>query len=347
MTATAAAETPLPELPHGWTARVPELSDLPALIALRKADQLPWTGSDVVDEAGIEAEVVGTASWSRRQVVAADDHDVPRGWISMQDRAAGRAIVWGWIDRTLEDPGAIADPLYAWVEEQAVAVAQLRGIDATRLDESPFGGDDLQREWLVRAGYTKRRTWMHMTRPVRPEEAVTHAQPREGVEIRRVAKHDNGLPVATDLWTVHQMLEESFEDHFNSYRESFPEFVQRLREDPGHRWDHWWLAYVELDGEQVPAGALVCSVLAEDADGKEGSYVEYIGVNRLARGRGVAKSLLNTAIADAADRGRNRVGLEVDDASPTKADQLYLSLGWVTDYVTDSWFKDIALKEAP
>ncbi len=236
------------------------------------------------------------------------------------------------------------------MEQQAIAVAQLRGIEETRLDESPFGDDKLQREWLVRAGYTKRRTWMHMTRPVWPEEAVTHAEPREGVTIRRVAKHENGLPVAGDLWTVHQMLEESFEDHFNSYRESFPEFVQRLREDPGHRWDHWWLAYVEQEddpgGELVPAGALVCSMLAENADGMQGSYVEYIGVNRAARGRGVAKSLLNTVIADAARRGRDRVGLEVDDDSPTRADQLYVSMGWATDYVTDSWFKDLRVPAA-
>ena len=114
--------------------------------------------------------------------------------------------------------------------------------------------------------------------------------------IRPVSSHDNGLPVAGDLQVVHLMLEESFEDHFNSYRESFPEFVQRLREDPGHRWDHWWLAYVAVDGQDVPAGALVCSVLAADASGREGSYVEYIGVNRAARGRGVAKGLLHTVI---------------------------------------------------
>jgi GNAT superfamily N-acetyltransferase len=165
-----------------------------------------------------------------------------------------------------------------------------------------------------------------------------------------VAKHENNVPVASDLQIVHLMLEESFQDHFNSYRESFPEFVQRLREDPGHRWDHWWLAFVStpLDatgasrdvGDQVPAGAIVCSVLAADATA-EGSYVDYIGVNRAARGRGVAKGLLHTVIADAAERGRNRVALEVDADSPTRADELYRSMGWVTDYVTESWFADV------
>jgi GNAT superfamily N-acetyltransferase len=183
-----------------------------------------------------------------------------------------------------------------------------------------------------------------MTRPVDPTELLPPL--REGVTERRVAKHENGVPVASDLQIVHLMLEESFQDHFNSYRESFPEFVQRLREDPGHRWDHWWLAFVEgADGDAVPAGAIVCSVLAADATGAEGSYVDYIGVNRAARGRGVAKGLLNTVLSDAAERGRSRVALEVDADSPTSADRLYVSMGWVTDYVTETWFRDIGPSE--
>ena len=138
------------------------------------------------------------------------------------------------------------------------------------------------------------------------------------------------------------MLEASFEDHFNSYRESFPEFVQRLREDPGHRWDHWWLAFVEGDeGQPLAAGAVVSTVLPENAKGHEGSYIDYIGVHRHARGRGIAKSLLHTVIADAAQRGRDRVGLEVDADSPTGADGLYRSMGWETDYVLESWFKEL------
>jgi hypothetical protein len=35
------------------------------------------------------------------------------------------------------------------------------------------------------------------------------------------------------------------------------------------------------------------------------------------------------------------VGLEVDADSPTGANGLYESMGWVTDYVTESWFKEI------
>ncbi|RLV50256.1 GNAT family N-acetyltransferase [Nocardioides mangrovicus] len=325
-------------MPDGWSARVPVLDDVAALVRLRGADQQPWTGSDRVDAEGIESEVAGEASWTRRQLVAVGEDDVPRCWITVHDRAAGRALVWGYFDREVAEVDRIALAFYRWAQEQAMAMAAMRGVTQTRLDESPFAGDERQERWLAEAGYAKRRTWLHMTRPVSTEDAGFVA--RTGVSVRPVGVHENGMPVAEDLQVVHRMLEESFEDHFNSYRESFPEFVQRLREDPGHRWDHWWIAYVD---EDTPAGTVVCSVLAPDADGIEGSYVEYIGVNRHARGRGVAKSLLGTVFADAAERGRNRVDLEVDDDSPTNADQLYLSLGFECEYVTDSWFKDLSV----
>jgi len=336
-------QEPLPDLPEGWRGRIPGEEDLPALLALRAADHAPFTGEAGVDAAAVRSEVVGQASWTRRQLVVTREDDRPRGWVSVQDRAAGRTTVSLWLER---DPAAgdessqVAGGLYAWADLQGAAIARLRGLELTRMDASPYAADLVQRGWLERAGYACRRRWLHMTRPVDPHE--TFPPVRDGVTVRRVARHENGVPVAQDLQIVHLMLEESFQAHFNSYRESFPEFVQRLREDPGHRWDHWWLAFVsQEDEEYVPAGAIVCSVLAGDATGTEGTYIDYIGVNRAARGRGVAKALLHTVLTDAVDRGHNRVGLEVDADSPTSADGLYRSMGWETDYQTESWFKDV------
>ena len=336
-------DAPEIKLADGWTTRFPDLTDLSRLLELRGADKRPWTGSDRVDEESVVAELAGQKSWTRRQLVAVDPDDEVRAWATVHDRAAGRTMVHLYVDRSVPERADVAAGLYAWLEEQGREIAVLRGLTGTQLDASPFADDTEQREWLTAAGYRNMRTWLQMTRPVTPDEATPGVlpQPRPGVTIRRVATHDNDMPVAADLQTVHQMLEESFEDHFNSYRESFPEFVQRLREDPGHRWDHWWLAYVDIDGQQEPAGALVSSVLQAGPSGREGSYVDYIGVHRRARGRGVAKALLFTVIRDAAERGRDRVGLEVDADSPTGADGLYTSLGWVTDYATESWHKDI------
>ena len=341
--ATAHPST-IPGLPEGWTARLPVLDDLGPLAELRGADKEPWTGSSSVDREAVESEIAGPASWTRRQRVLVDPEGRALGWVVVHDRAAGRTMLHVYVDRRVLDrpvQDEVAAAAYAWAAEQAREIIRLRGEPGTRLDASPFADDAVQREWLEAAGYRLRRTWLQMTRPVAPDEVDSLPTPREGVLIRGVDQHENGLPVAGDLQVVHEMLESSFEDHFNSYRESFPEFVQRLREDPGHRWDHWWLALVEVDGVQRPAGALVSTVLPENAAGHEGSYVDYIGVHRDARGRGVAKSLLHTVIADAARRGRDRVGLEVDADSPTGADGLYRSMGWETDYVTESWFREL------
>jgi hypothetical protein len=58
----------------------------------------------------------------------------------------------------------------------------------------------------------------------------------------------------------------------------------------------------------------------------------------------VATSLLNAVIADAAQRGRSSVGIEVDKDSPTGAAALYLSMGFVTSYVTESWHRDVPVR---
>ena len=95
----------------------------------------------------------------------------------------------------------------------------------------------------------------------------------------------------------------------------------------------------------VPVGALLATA-SEGADGPDGSYVSYIGVLEAARGRGVAKGLLKTVIADAAVRGRDRVRLEVDADSSTGAEGLYSRMGWVTKYVTESWHRDVLVDPA-
>jgi GNAT superfamily N-acetyltransferase len=333
---------PAPALPPGWTARPPQPGDVPALAELTAEHSRSVVGSAAVDLDAVATEAVGLGSWTRRQLVVLDQVGQPQAWVRVQDRAAGRTVVVVTVHPGCEE-GALAAGLYGWAEAAALQVARQRQLAATQLDSSAYAADSRQRGWLAEAGYRHTRTWLQMSRPVLPEEAAPGGLPalRAGVTVRPVASHDNGLPVAADLQLVHQLLEESFADHFNSYRESFPEFVQRLREDPGHRWDHWWIASVDIDGVDVPAGAVVSSVLPADETGRHGSYVDYIGVHRRVRGRGVAKALIHTVIADAARRGRNRVGLEVDADSPTGADALYVSMGWVSRYQTESWHKSV------
>lgn len=337
---------PAPSLPDGHTARVPGAGDLDALVTLVDRRRALTPGRGAVDPSAITAQVVGLGSWTRRQVVVEDATGSLVAWASVHDRAAGRSDLRVVVDPATTARDELATGLFDWTEAAARVIAAEREVTETRLELLLDWGDEALKSWAAAAGHRLTRTWLNMIRPVTPDEVTSELRP--GVVVRRVAVHDLGdgttMPVAEDLRTVHRMLEESFEDHFNSYRESFPEFTQRLREDPGHRWDHWWLAFVEVDGELVPGGAVVGTLMPADDDGAPGSYIDYIGVHGRARGRGVAKALLLTVIADAAERGRNRVGLEVDADSSTGADGLYRSMGWETTYVTQSWHKDLDLR---
>lgn len=328
-----------------YHVRRPTAADVPATTALVRAHQRAANGSAGTDPEAVEANLVGYGSWTRRQVLVFDGERLV-AWLAVHDRAAGRTTVEVTVDPGLTEPVAttIAKALFAAAERHARDIAQSRDLHATLLDSGAYADDQRQQGWLTGYGFEKVRTWLQMSRPVTPTDATDAPAPREGVTIRMVRVHPDGLPVAEDLQAVHRVLEESFQDHFSSYRESFPEFIMRLREDPGHRWDHWWLATVDVDGERLPAGAVVTTVLPEDASGFEGTYVDYIGVHRRARGRGVAKSLLNTVISETSHRGRNRIGLEVDADSPTGADGLYTSMGWVTKYRTQSWHLELDLR---
>ncbi len=330
-------------LPDGWSAATPDEDDAAELTELLRRHEKRGRGWAGASEDDLLVEVSARGYLTRENVVLRDPDGAIRGWGSAHDRAAGRMLLVVVVDRRLDDAVAdrVAESLLAWADESARRIGAERGLDVQQIDSGAFADDEAQHRWLERGGFTKVRTWWQMSRPVTPEDAVRDVEAKEGVRIRLVRREGTGMPDEDDLRTVHDILESAFADHFNSHEETFDEFVFRLREDPGHRWDHWWIAELVDGDEPEPAGALVGAVSEGSGDAPDGSYVEYIGVLQSARGRGVAKSLLNTVIADAATNGRDRVGLEVDADSPTGADGLYLSMGWQTRYVTESWHRDV------
>lgn len=325
-------------LPDGWAVDVPhperDVDRLTELLRDHERAGRGWPGSDREDVL-VEVSRLRT----RQNVVVRDDTGLPRAWGSVHDRASGRMLFLHVVEPDLAEPvgRACSDLLVEWAVGQAREVGAARGLEVQQIDTGAFARDERQQRWLGAAGFTRVRTWWQMSRPVAADEA--------GLVPSAARWSDRGVTFRladgeADLRAVHDVLETAFTDHFNSKPETFEEFLHRLREDPGHRWDHWWLA--ELEDSGAPVGALVGTQAGSQAD--TASYVAYIGVVEAARGRGVAKGLLRTIIADAADRGRERVGLEVDADSETGAHRLYQSLGWTTSYVTESWHRDVPVR---
>ncbi len=324
-------------LPEGWQVGTPDpddLDDVRRLTELLRAHEREGRGWAGAGKDDVLVEVSDHGLRTRQNVVVRDESGLIRAWGSVHDRATGRMLFLHVVERGIDEQIGLAcsDLLVAWAVGQAREVGAARGLDVQQIDTGAFADDERQHRWLAAGGFDRVRTWWQMSRPVVPEEAGLVDDParweRDGVVVRLAHVDDQG---DDDLRAVHDVLEEAFTDHFNSKPETFDEFLFRLREDPGHRWDHWWLA--EVDGS--PGGALV------GTESGTSSYVAYIGVVELARGRGVAKGLLRTVIADAAARGRDKVGLEVDADSPTGADRLYRGMGWETSYVTESWHRDV------
>lgn len=340
-------------LPGGWSYDAPDpgaagdVDELTALLRAHEEGGRGWASSDR-DDVLVEIGEVGRKM--RENIVFRNSSGRIRAWGSVHDRAAGRMLYLHIVARDLEERVArrCSDILIEWARGQARAVGEGRGLSVQQIDCGAFEGDARQAEWLTASGFRMVRTWWQMDRAVTAEEQQLVRDPdeweRKGVRFRLVDREGGVLPDEEDLRNVHDVLEGAFVDHFNSFEENFAEFLHRLREDPGHRWNQWWLAELMDEttpgGRALPVGALI-GTLSVAKDGPDSSYVSYIGVLEAARGRGVAKGLLNTIVCDAARRGRRGVGLEVDADSSTGAHRLYTAMGWETAYVTQSWHHDV------
>ncbi len=245
------------DLPAGWTAGEPDEGDAAELTELLRRHESRGRGWAGASEDDLLVEVSARGALTRQNVALRDEEGRIRGWASAHDRAAGRMLLVVVVDHLLDDTTAdqVAEALLAWADEAARVVGAERGLDVQQIDSGAFADDERQHRWLSHHGYEKVRTWWQMTRPVTTDETERDVEAKEGVRIRVVRREGSGMPDEDDLRTVHDVIESAFTDHFNHHEETFDEFVFRLREDPGHRWDHWWIAEL-VDGDGGRAGRL-------------------------------------------------------------------------------------------
>ncbi len=121
---------------------------------------------------------------------------------------------------------------------------------------------------------------------------------------------------------------DSFRDHWGSQPGNFERWLQLVDGD-AFRGDLSVIAVDESTNEVV--GMVLQSYNEEDEllSGEKASYVDSVGVVREWRGRGLAKALLAEAVRLSTAAGMEALNLDVDADSPTGANALYESLGFV------------------
>ena len=220
---------------------------------------------------------------------------------------------------------------YAPVPDRAAVLGILvaDGLQSARelavghVDAGCYGQDAEYAAALTQAGFrTVRRFWRMRRDLVGVSAAAPPAPP--GVERRVVAGE-------RDRRTLHRLFGESFGEHFGTRVDRpFEEWIASLEAVPGVDPARWWIA--SLDGIDVGLCIVDDSRAALDA-----GYVRTLGVIPGARGRGVARWLLECAAADAADRGRSSIHLTVDGENTTGATALYEAVGYRIEEVIDVW----------
>ena len=270
-----------------------------------------------------------TADARRNQLVVLDDDERVLAWVWVEDRSSGRTMVDLFVDRDLPagQQDALADWAWPWAIARGREIGAERGVEATLLDTGLVDGDTWGAQVLARHGFERVRTWWRMSRDVGPDDGWS---PAPGVVVRALDRSR----LDDELHTVYGVLETAFVDHWNHHAAPFEEWRRAKQEAPGFDLDLWWVA--ALDGE--PVGALIASTqAATDAT----LYVATLGTLSKARGRGVARSLLGRAFAEAPKRGWSRAMLNVDGENPTGATALYRSVGMEVEFAMSAWHRTV------
>ena len=121
-----------------------------------------------------------------------------------------------------------------------------------------------------------------------------------------------------DARAFYAAMDEAFADHWEHHSTGFEKWWAEKRSQSDYDPSVWFLI---RDGDEVAA------VIRNDPDRRGGGYVGTLGVRRPWRGKGYAKALLHHTFREFHRRGKHRVSLGVDAASPNGATRLYESVG--------------------
>ena len=308
------------DLPAGYGVSAPAASDAEAIFALVRA---------------YNERVVGVADTTlddiRDDLVRPGFDPACDGWL-VHD-AAGTLVGYGW--SLSEDAGATLDldviasdqAAARWLLgtglEHAVEVAQAGGEPQVVVSSGVYRDDTDMRALLAELGFAPATTFHRMrvdhTRPVPVPDTPA------GVVLRK------GPGDETLRRDAHAVVNRAFTEHFGETATSFERWAERMQAAVTSDWGQLLVSYLD----DRPVGMLLGN--DQFVEDEHCGYVRTVGVVPEARGRGIARHLLQVALARDAAAGRKGTLLHVDTNNTTPALGLYESVGMRAVLVIDIW----------
>ncbi|KQO63650.1 GNAT family N-acetyltransferase [Curtobacterium sp. Leaf261] len=316
--APAHLETPAPL--DGVTFRPGALSDVPAMhrvllaaCAVDSPDERP-AQDDIEYELSTTGLVPATDS-----LVALDADGHVIGYVIVMLHPAHESLVRVWLPGEV-DPAhrgrGIGRRLLAWQLGRArQLLAGLRVDLPAQLELTDRQGSPAL-ALAARFGMEPTRYWFDLTRDL--TDPVDVAPAPDGYTLRQY--------VSDDLEGMRLAKNDSFRDHWGSQPTPAEDWA-RARSAPAFRGD---LSRVVTDAQGTIVAFAFVDVDPESFEARGGSfgYVDYVGVVRAHRGRGLARVVLSSVLAAIRADGLAAAVLDVDAENPTGALGLYERLGF-------------------
>lgn len=305
------------QLAGGYVARPLQASDADEMQRLVEAYSIRLIGRLGRPSAGIAHQlsepgfVPAEDGWAVR-----DGADGLAGYVMVARRGDGDRFE---LDLVADQP-EIVRWLLVRAFERARQAGRMIGHERITVGLGMLREDQPLREAAVQHGLTPATTFQRLR--------IDHQPPVERPELPAGFAQHSGREVARDAYDV---LRAAFADQPGASMRPYDDWVALHERRSTFDWS--LLTVLEAAGTAVAVRDCTNDFVSIDNCG----YVARIGVLPEARGRGLAKFLLEDTFAVDAAAGRTGTILHVDSANPTPALDLYLGVGMRPVLIIDQW----------